>query len=165
MTWHATASHVDSVVDADMITNVILTDSYLTITSPQVYCECSVAYYMGSGCSTDFRAPTKSVEQSTAFWPTSSTRKSGQFIRTTHNAWLKELQSHRKRRTAIFSKFLLWNRKKQAGIFLGTIQLAYRRQKLGRSPSRARGVRGHAPPGKFWKIRCDYMHFRAFWGT
>ena len=36
-----------------------------------------------------------------------------------------------------------------AGIFLGTIQLAYRLQKLGRSPSPATGVRGHAPPGNF----------------
>ena len=36
-----------------------------------------------------------------------------------------------------------------SGIFLGTSQLAYRRQKLGRSPSPARGVRGHAPPGNF----------------
>ena len=39
--------------------------------------------------------------------------------------------------------------KPHAGIFLGTIQLAYRREKLGRSPSPARGVRGHAPPGNF----------------
>ena len=35
------------------------------------------------------------------------------------------------------------------GIFLGTSQLAYRRQKLGRSPSPARWVREHAPPGNF----------------
>ena len=52
-----------------------------------------------------------------------------------------------------------------AGIFLGTSQLAYRRQKLGRSPSPAKGVRVHAPPGNFWNIRCHYMHFREFWGT
>ena len=45
------------------------------------------------------------------FWLTSSTRKSVRFIRTTHmyNTWLKELQSHRNRKTV---KFRLWNRKK-----------------------------------------------------
>ena len=89
-----------------------------TITSPQVYCERPVAFHTESGCWTDFRAPTKSVERSTAFWLTSSTRKSGRFIRTTDNAWLKELQSHRKRTPAnFFSKFLLWNRKKQVTVW------------------------------------------------
>ena len=33
-----------------------------------MYCERPVAYYTGWGCSIDFRAPTKSVEQSRAFF-------------------------------------------------------------------------------------------------
>ena len=51
-----------------------------------------------------------------------------------------------------------------AGIFLGTSQLAYRRQKLGRSPSPARGVRGHAPPENFEKsdaIICIFVYFEG----
>ena len=52
------------------------------------------------------------------------------------------------------------------GIFLGTSQLAYRLEKLGRSPSPARGggVRGHAPPGNFWKsdaIICIFVVFEG----
>ena len=72
-----------------------------------------------------------------------------------------------------------WNRLiTMAGIFLGTSQLAYRRGKssgearapLGRSVreprSPGRSAReGHATPENFWKIRCDSMHFRVFWGT
>ena len=38
-----------------------------------------------------------------------------------------------------------------AGIFVGTSQHAYRRQKLGRSPSPARGVRGACSPREFLK--------------
>ena len=54
----------------------------------------------------------KGLSRAQHFWLTSSTRKSGRFIRTTHmhNTWLKELQTHRKRKTA---KFRLWNWKKQ----------------------------------------------------
>ena len=87
-----------------------------------MYCERPVAYYTRSaaGCSTGFRAPTKSVEQSTAFGLTSSTRKSGRFIRTTHNAWPKELQSHRKRKTA---NFRLWNRKKHVIIMMSALSI------------------------------------------
>ena len=50
------------------------------------------------------------------------------------------------------------------GIFLGTSQLAYRRQKLGRSPSPARGVRGHAPREFFEKsdaIICIFVYFKG----
>ena len=31
LNWHTTASHVDSVADADMITKLMLTDSYLQL--------------------------------------------------------------------------------------------------------------------------------------
>ena len=58
------------------------------------------------------------------------------------------------------------NNNNNTGIFLGTSQLAYscRRQKLGRSPSAARGVGGHAPPGNFEKsdaIICIFVYFEG----
>ena len=49
-----------------------------------------------------------------------------------------------------------------SGIFLGTSQLAYRRPKLGRSPSPATGGSGACSPEEICKIKCDYMHFRVF---
>ena len=56
----------------------------------------------------------KALSRAQHFGLTSSTRKSGRFIRKTHNTWQKELQSDRKRKTA---KFRLWNRKKQETVW------------------------------------------------
>ena len=53
-----------------------------------------------------------------------------------------------------------------AGIFLGTSQLAYRRQSWGeaRAPLGGGGVRGHAPPENFEKsdaIICIFVYFEG----
>ena len=54
-----------------------------------------------------------------------------------------------------------------SGIFLDTSQLAYRRQKLGRSPRPGRGSGGMFPREIFEKSDAIYsgMHFRVFRGT
>ena len=53
---------------------------------------------------------------------------------------------------------------RSAGIFLGTSQLAYGRQKLGRSPSPARGSGGMLPREIFEKsdaIICIFVYFEG----
>ena len=52
----------------------------------------------------------------------------------------------------------------KTGICLGTSQLVYRRQKVGRSPSPARGVRGMLPWKIFEKsdaIICIFVYFEG----
>ena len=75
---------------------------------------------------------------------------------------LNDLPAEEKTALSNIGRVAMIGLKQQPGIFLGGSQLAYKRQKLGRSPSPARGVREHAPRKIFEKsdaIICIFVYF------